>query len=173
MCLLATAMLPLAMVMRPRGQPITMSALSGGKVHTSTVALVPSENVWPTIQSARLNLRDRGLFRWPPHINLLYPFVPEDELASAVPLLQTALEDIRPLETCITLDALGTFGGRSRGVLYACCSSPAETAALQTLQGALQAAIPFCSDQQKRGEFTPHLTLAHFESRDAAELREE
>ena len=35
---------------------------------------------------------------------------------------------------------------------------------------ALQAAVPFCSDQQKRdGIFTPHLTLAHFESRDAAE----
>lgn len=169
MCLLATAVLPLAAVMRPRGEPIMMSALSGGKVHTSTVALVPPESVWSTIQSTRLNLRDRGLFRWPPHINLLYPFVPEDELASAIQLLQPALDDIQPLATCITLDALGTFGGRSRGVLYACCSSPAETAALQILQGALQAAIPFCDDQQKRGEFTPHLTLAHFESRDAAE----
>ena len=152
---------------QPRGQPMIMNALSGDKVYTSTVALVPPESLWPTIQSARLQLQDRGLFRWPPHINLLYPFVPEEELALAVQMMQPALT--WTATTSITLDALGTFGGRGRGVLYACCSSTAETAALQTVQGALQTAIPFCSEQQKQGKFTPHMTLAHFESRDAAE----
>lgn len=166
--LLAAMMLPHG---QPRGQHVIMNALSGDKVYTSTVALVPPESMWPTIQSTRLRLKDRGLFRWPPHINLLYPFVPMEEFALAMQVLQPALD--KPLsltlETFITLDELGTFGGRSRGVLYAYCSSSVETAALQTVQSALQVAIPFCSEQQKQGKFTPHLTLAHFETRDQAE----
>jgi len=142
------------------------------KVHTSTVALVPPETLWPPIQAARIALRDKGLYRWPPHINLLYPFVPEADFPAAVAALSPALDEIDP--TIISLDALGVFGGRRRGVLYAHCSSPTQTEALQTIQAALQAAAPHCNDQQRQGVFTPHMTLSHFSSReDAAAAKEE
>ena len=154
------------------GFAVTQSIPTSGlpfssKVHTSTVALVPPESAWPSIQSARAMLRDRGLYRWPPHINLLYPFVPEDDFAAAVALLSPAISECEP--PVISLDSLDCFGGRNRGVLYAHCSSPTETKALRTIQGGLQAAMPLCNDQQKQGVFTPHLTLAHFASRTEAE----
>ena len=66
----------------------TASAFSAlarcAKQHSSTVALVPPESVWAPLQQARLNLRDKGLYRWPPHLNLLYPFVPPCDFAAAV-----------------------------------------------------------------------------------------
>jgi 2'-5' RNA ligase len=47
--------------------------------HHWTVCVVPppssSEEVWKAITEARTELRDPGLYRWPPHVNLLYPFV--------------------------------------------------------------------------------------------------
>ena len=81
--------------------------------------------------------------------------------------MSATLANVKP--TTVTFDALNTFGGRSRGVLYACCSNPAETAALCELQAALQSALPFCSEQQKNGVFVPHMTLSHFACRDDAE----
>lgn len=143
------------------------SGLTGAKLHTSTVALVPPEACWPSIQSARLQLKDKGLFRWPPHINLLYPFIPTDEFGAAAPLLADALRAIQPFD--LTLDALDTFGGRHRGVLYLRSSSMDEEEKLRAMQAALQGALPFCSEQQKRGIFVPHLTVSHFKSREDAE----
>jgi len=137
------------------------------KLHTSTVALVPPEEAWSPIQQARECLRDKGLYRWPPHINLLYPFVPEGQFAAAADALAPAAAATPPFE--LTLDAFGVFGGRHRGVLYVCPGAPDELAALCELQAALQAAIPHCDDQQRGGVFSPHMTLAHFASREAAE----
>jgi 2'-5' RNA ligase len=137
------------------------------KLHTATVALVPPEAMWPPIQQQREALRDRGLYRWPPHINLLYPFLAREEFPPAAELLTRALRDCRP--PVITLDALSCFGGRGRGVLYAHPSSEEEMQALCELQATLQEAMPFCDEQQKHGRFTPHMTISHFASRDEAE----
>ena len=68
----------------------TASLADHSKVYTSTVALVPPEEAWLPIQQARESLRDKGLYRWPPHINLLYPFVPEEHFAQAADALAPA-----------------------------------------------------------------------------------
>lgn len=122
------------------------------KEHTSTVALVPPETAWSPIQATRESLQDKGIYRWPPHINLLYPFLPPPALAEAVSLLAPALEAIEEFD--VTLDALGIFGGRARGVLYCHASSPVETERLCELQAALQGALPFCSEQRRQGVFS-------------------
>jgi len=48
------------------------------KLYHWTVCMVPPENserVWSKLTECRTELRDPGLFRWPPHTNLLYPFL--------------------------------------------------------------------------------------------------
>ncbi|KAL1499583.1 hypothetical protein AB1Y20_011783 [Prymnesium parvum] len=148
-------------------------ALSAGlithapKLHSSTVAVVPPDDVWESIQQARLSLRDKGMYRWPPHINLLYPFLPPSAFHECVAALAPVTSGISPFR--VTLDALDTFGGRARGVLFCHPSSKAQHDALCDLQSALQAAVPVCDDYQRFGGFTPHLTLAHFSSREEAE----
>ena len=119
------------------------------------------------LQAAREQMNDTGIYRWPPHINMVYPFLPPSAFGEAVAVLTPAVAALEPFN--VTLDSLGTFGGRHRGVLYAHPSDPAQLESLRALQAALQAQLPFLDDQQRRGVYTPHLTLAHFPSRDAAE----
>lgn len=135
--------------------------VASAKQHTTTVALVPPEEAWPPFQAAREALRDKGLYRWPPHINLLYPFLPPADFTDAVALLAPAAASVQPFS--ITCDSLGVFGGKRNGVLYAHPSSTEEVGRLCQLQAALQSALPFCDEQQRQGQgSTPHLTLSPF-----------
>jgi 2'-5' RNA ligase len=162
------------------------------KYHHMTVCLVPPESatlVWERVTQLRVDLRDPGLYRWPPHANLLYPFVDpfffndaqEEGLqqqqqtkqmlinTTIMDRLQTACQQIQPFT--VRLNQFGTFGGAKRGVLWlhpdsneqsdinttsTSCREP-----LVELQEQLQRQFPFCSEQQKGGSFSPHMTLSH------------
>lgn len=167
------------------------------KFHHLTVCLVPpdvpnNQHVWEQLTQARTDLRDPGLFRWPPHANLLYPFVDprraaaEDEPDKNNPSsrmdpeildkLQGACRQMEPFT--VRLERLGTFGSAKRGVLWMYPTSRVTTSTLSTvndtepliqLQALLQDAFPFCNDQQKvAGTFHPHMTLSHFVNLDEA-----
>jgi len=104
------------------------------KFHHLTVCMVPPddcEKVWQYVTRARTELRDPGLFRWPPHANLLYPFLniqPENgsdtnstDNAAAVDAailqgLENACRACEPFR--VRIDRYGTFGGKHRGVLW-------------------------------------------------------
>lgn len=104
--------------------------------HTMSICMVPPESatdVWNTIQQTRTLLKDPGLYRWPPHVNLLYPFHniklkcnTEDNgedhdngdavLETLIEKLQLATQSIEPFEVHFT--EFGTFGGKYRGCLW-------------------------------------------------------
>ena len=105
------------------------------KVHTVTVCLVPPPkygDLWEAIGQMRLELKDPGFYRWPPHANLLYPFLQlaEDHdgndddgtAAHGVDIEETVQKLRNATRTCppfpITLNRFGTFGGAHRGVLW-------------------------------------------------------
>lgn len=44
------------------------------KAYKCTIALVPPVQAWDSIQAIR-QVHDEQYFRWPPHVNLLYPFI--------------------------------------------------------------------------------------------------
>jgi len=50
--------------------------MSSSATKLSALALVPDVAAWPAIQALRF-AHDRQVRIWPPHINLLYPFVSE------------------------------------------------------------------------------------------------
>jgi hypothetical protein len=54
-----------------------MAAAQLLKSHKSTVCIVPPLAVQQAIQRVRC-FRDKSFVRWPPHINLLYPFLDAD-----------------------------------------------------------------------------------------------
>ena len=158
------------------------------KVHHVTVCMVPppeAEFVWKTVMDMRQQLKDPGFYRWPPHANLLYPFLElqqnrddENEASSMTALLtklQTAAARIDPFT--VRIDKLGTFGGRQRGVLWLDPDSfysntnvdgdkagdeQKDVKPLLQLHKALEEEFPMCKDQTKGASFTPHMTLSHF-----------
>ena len=150
------------------------------KHHTITVCMVPppsAESVWADVTKARTELRDPGLFRWPPHVNILYPFIQINDADSSVNdeimnKLRNATKQCQPFH--VALDTLGTFGGKSRGVLWLYPrsyhgESLVEEEPLVRLQAMLEQAFPTCTDQRPNGQYTPHMTLSHFPSLEEAQ----
>ena len=170
------------------------------KSHCTTVCAVPppsATEAWGALTRARLQLRDPGFYRWPPHANLLYPFLElksmkkrsEGSESEQGPLFDDdmldALERVaakcHPFE--VTISELGTFGNKNRGVLWAYPRSHAigdeppvegETAfcdpdePLIQLQSLLEAEFPTCTEQRKSRDFHPHITLSHYANVDEA-----
>jgi 2'-5' RNA ligase len=140
------------------------------KTHHTAVAIVPPEEVWEPIQAIR-HRHDRQIHRWPPHINLLYPFRPRAEFADITPTLLTACASIKPF--AISLGEFRFFRhGSGRCTLWL---APEPVDVLQGLQAALQAAFPDCDDLGRfSAGYTPHLSVGQFPSvRDCERTREQ
>jgi len=135
-------------------------------IHHTTVALIPPDAAWPPIQAARWLVRDKGLWRWPPHANLLYPFVAPRRFREAAPVLAAALADIAPFE--VTLSEMRIFTHKRSATLWLHPAANGEE--LQQLQAALQRAMPQCDAQTASfgNTFTPHVTVGHFADEGAA-----
>lgn len=98
------------------------------------LAVVPGREHWDLVQPIRQRF-DPAFDRWPPHLNLLYPYEPQEGDAEAV--AQAA-----PFE--LTLDRLGVF---RQGLHWLGPDAPGARR-LEALRSGL-----------REGEWTPHLTL--------------
>jgi hypothetical protein len=124
------------------------TAVAGRKAVTSALCIIPPGNAWPAIQAVRA-ARDKAFARWPPHINLLYPFVPEEVLPAAAALAAAALAAVAPPR--VALRAVGQFGGGRGG----------GGGGLAAMHAALARVFPHCDDWAAHGgQYAPHLSLA-------------
>lgn len=124
---------------------------------TALAIVPPAEEVecWDKLQSIRYKLQDKGYYRWPPHINLLYPFVESDLFPLVLPQIADAIKDISPFS--LTLERFGTFGGKRKGV---CWLNPTPTEPIHCLYRA----VCESSRIEIRRQFQPHLTVSHYHS---------
>ena len=167
--------------------------LPSQKSHCLTICMVPppsAKAAWSQLSSARRACRDPGFFRWPPHVNLLYPFVEpvfdidkdldkssrndkKDEIRSQFMkevLLHLSKAAAKSTPFDVTIDSFGVFGGKNRGVMWADPKSSHSTREshsdptdpLSYLQNELEKQFPTCKDQKKQGKFTPHMTISHY-----------
>lgn len=136
--------------------------------HDCTVAFVPPDSAWPPIQAVRYLVEDKGLWRWPPHANLLYPFVAPRRFREAAPILLEALSAVAPFT--VTLNELRVFVHKRSATLWLHPDDASGGHRWQQLSSALQAAMPQCDAQTANhgGTFTAHVTVGHFESEEAA-----
>ena len=137
-------------------------------MHHTTVAIIPPDAAWPPIQAARNLVRDRGLWRWPPHANLLYPFVAPRAFYHAAHHLAGPLRSVEPFD--VTLKEMRLFVHSKRSATLWLHPEPSRPDALIELQAALQNAIPQADAQtaQHGGTFTAHFTIGHFGGEEAA-----
>lgn len=121
----------------------------------TALAWIPPRELWPTINELRERY-DPQAERWPPHVNVLFGFVPEYEFERAAPLLADAAAHVEPF--AVRLDGVDTFGHRDDATIWldpaAAASDPKAWAALHE---AFQQRFPGCRGRDEG--FTPHLTL--------------
>lgn len=129
-------------------------------IYQSAIVIIPPEEVLPPIQAIRKRY-DSRFFRWMPHINLIYGFLPENYFAQAVELIKPALAKLQPFT--ITLTEFATFTHHKNATAWLRPVCEPETA-LHDLQAILQSLFPQCDEQSKKSEhgFTPHLSVGQF-----------
>ncbi|TDV52362.1 poly(A) polymerase [Actinophytocola oryzae] len=112
----------------------------------TAVAWLPPEDLWPALNEVRA-AHDPAHDRWPPHVNVLFGFVPESSFERAVPLLASAAASVPPFP--VRLAEVRRF---DHGTVW--LDPAADPTSWTALRQALVDRFPQCA-----GRFTPHLTV--------------
>ncbi|MEV0648357.1 RNA repair domain-containing protein [Phytomonospora sp. NPDC050363] len=111
----------------------------------TALAWIPPEGLWEPIQRVRRE-HDPSFDRWPPHVNVLFGFVPEADFECAAPLAARALTGVAPFTA-----RLGAVGRFEQGTVW---QHPGDDGWIG-LRGALEGRFPRCAGRS----YTPHLTV--------------
>ncbi len=124
--------------------------------HRSALAYVPPPHLWGPIQSIRRDI-DPDFSRWMPHINLLYGFIPDALFPAAAAALSLAFSEEASFS--LEISGIGHFEQRRKTVLWWKPDAHA-TDRFRQLQEICQEVFPQCTEQDRHGDFQPHLTIA-------------
>lgn len=124
--------------------------------HQSALVILPPRHLWGKIQGIRRNF-DPAFHRWMPHINLLYGFLPEAHFERAAGRIREVIAGFDDFD--VTLERVDHFEHKSSATLW--LAPDAQSARkIQELQQKLLEIFPQCTEQNRDGSFTPHLSIA-------------
>lgn len=138
---------------------------SSSRSYDTALCLIPPREQWPLIERLRLD-NDKAYSKWPPHINLIYPFVKSsdsEDLQRACRAVVSSLEACNPSHfpavLPICLDSTGVFSHRNGSTVYLCDDDENRLSRLVALRDLILKAV----GQTRPGSFNMHMTMAQCE----------
>jgi endonuclease/exonuclease/phosphatase family metal-dependent hydrolase len=127
--------------------------------YNTALCIIPPQDQCLDVDKLR-SLYDKGFERWPPHINLVYPFVAPESLAKAKgqidSFLGSHLDDREAFR--VDLDQSGYFKHRNNSTVYLCESVDSSSSPLARLRSAV-----LCAVGQEPSLCNFHLTVGQSE----------
>ncbi|RGP60462.1 poly a polymerase beta [Fusarium longipes] len=131
--------------------------------HDTALCAIPPRELWSTVDRLRC-LYDKAYTAWPPHVNLIYPFVHPEVLEHAAQVLQGNAIEHRPQ---VALDVAKFFKHKHHNTIYLGQSSEDNLNQLSKLKNHISSALG--QPQHSTDEnFTPHMTIGQSEDSEAA-----
>ncbi|KPM35573.1 hypothetical protein AK830_g10994 [Neonectria ditissima] len=130
--------------------------------HETALCLIPPRHLWPAADRLRC-LYDKAYDAWPPHINLIYPFVRPEVLSDAADIL-SQLPLSRHCHRHINLDTTDAFISKHHNTIFLRPTNGPNTAALSQLRDEICAAFA----QHPGREYRPHMTIGQSDDAFAA-----
>ncbi|KAK4181856.1 hypothetical protein QBC36DRAFT_625 [Triangularia setosa] len=128
--------------------------------HDTALAVIPPQSLWASLNRIR-SLYDAASHKWPPHVNLLYPFCPPSSLPAASQILSSILSTRQPSPSPlnITLSQPGHFPRRNESVCFLTSGNPSHIQAVKDLVNDLAKGFEERGIEGKRRPFEMHLTM--------------
>ncbi|KAH8736645.1 hypothetical protein BGZ61DRAFT_470180 [Ilyonectria robusta] len=121
--------------------------------HQTALCLIPPRDIWPDADRLRC-LYDKAYGAWPPHINVIYPFVRPEVLSDAADILsQLALSQHHHRR--IKLGTGDAFIRKHHNTIFLRPDHGPDTAALSQLRDEICDAL----DQPRGRDYRPHMTI--------------
>jgi poly(A) polymerase Pap1/uncharacterized protein (UPF0248 family)/endonuclease/exonuclease/phosphatase family metal-dependent hydrolase len=136
----------------------------------TALALVAPDHLCSEIDGIR-SIHDKAFGKWDAHINILYPFVPLDQLDTTISELRKALLDESRGSLKIILDDVGVFKHRKNATVFFKPSSASEDAIGQMRDNLITCLTSTKLFEHSSGlEFNPHLTVGQASLQHSQEL---
>lgn len=130
---------------------------------TALCLILPSQS-WPSIDRLR-SLYDKAYEKWPPHVNLIYPFVRPEVLPAAAERIQAALSQPgQEWDIPVELDTADAFIRKNDNTLFRCDGDQSRCSTLNHVRNEVLKAI----GHPAGNNFRMHMTIAQSEDASSA-----
>ncbi|KAI5866744.1 hypothetical protein GGS23DRAFT_285456 [Durotheca rogersii] len=142
-------------------QELGQSSVLATNSSETALCLVPPKHLWPAVENLRSRY-DAQVGKWPPHVNLVYPFVPVDRLPNALELILSRLRTRNGNnELYMRLDTPGVFRHARKNTIFIHDQDPEHVLGLVKLREIILEALG-----QTPNDYHMHMTVAQTEDPD-------